>query len=91
MVKFKISDNGPGIPDELKERIFEPYYTTKKKGSGLGLAIVSKVVSDHSGFIRLAKSELGGTAFLIELPLDAGLAHPPSDKIDNSPLIGELG
>jgi len=88
LVRITVSDNGPGISDEAKERIFEPYYTTKSQGTGLGLAIVHRIVSDHSGFIRV-QSELGkGTTFLIELPLDAGLAKPAkSQKTKSKPLV----
>jgi nitrogen fixation/metabolism regulation signal transduction histidine kinase len=62
-------DNGPGIPNEQADRIFEPYVTTKAKGTGLGLAIVKKIVEEHGGTIRLEPSDRAGAAFLIRLPL----------------------
>lgn len=64
-----IRDNGPGIPSEQADRIFEPYVTTKAKGTGLGLAIVKKIVEEHGGSIRLEPSERDGAAFVIRLPL----------------------
>lgn len=65
---IEVSDNGPGIPEETLERVFEPNFSTKVGGMGLGLAIVKRIVSDHHGFIRV-KSEVGhGTSFSIELP-----------------------
>jgi two-component system nitrogen regulation sensor histidine kinase NtrY len=67
MVRLEVSDNGCGIPDEDKGRLFEPYYSTKKSGTGLGLTIVNAIVSDHNGYIRVRDNEPKGTTFLIEL------------------------
>jgi len=69
MVRLEVSDNGCGIPDEDKGRLFEPYYSTKKSGTGLGLTIVNAIVSDHNGYIRVRDNEPRGTTFLIELPV----------------------
>ena len=69
MVRLEVSDNGCGIPDEDKGRLFEPYYSTKKSGTGLGLTIVNAIVSDHNGYIRVRDNEPKGTTFLIELPV----------------------
>ncbi len=69
VARFEVSDNGPGIPEEEKDRIFQPYYTRKDDGTGLGLAIVKSVISDHSGEIRVYDNEQGGAKFIIELPL----------------------
>jgi two-component system nitrogen regulation sensor histidine kinase NtrY len=71
MVRLEVSDNGCGIPDEDKRRLFEPYYSTKKSGTGLGLTIVNAIVSDHNGYIRVRDNEPKGTTFLIELPVRA--------------------
>ncbi len=74
LVGFKISDEGLGIAPENHEKVFEPFYTTKKSsgGSGLGLAIVQKVVRDHGGSISL-NSEVGkGTEFTLEFPAITG-------------------
>jgi nitrogen-specific signal transduction histidine kinase len=70
-VVVTIADTGPGVSMEVRERIFEPYFTTKKKGTGLGLAIVKHNVEIYGGSVRL-ESELGkGTAFILELPAKA--------------------
>ncbi len=67
-VFFEVLDNGPGVPDEDKLRLFEPYFSTKKSGTGLGLAIASAVVADHSGYIRVKDNVPKGTRFIVELP-----------------------
>jgi len=71
-VLIDIADNGPGIRDEDKEKLFLPYFSTKKDGTGLGLAIASKVVTDHRGYIRILDNEPSGTIFSIELPIKEG-------------------
>ncbi len=53
MAVIEVSDNGKGMPDEIKARIFEPYFSTRTEGTGLGLAIVKRIVNDHDGFIRV--------------------------------------
>jgi two-component system nitrogen regulation sensor histidine kinase NtrY len=69
MVRIEVSDDGCGIPDEDKGRLFEPYFSTKKSGTGLGLTIVNAIVSDHNGYIRVRDNKPKGTTFLIELPV----------------------
>jgi two-component system nitrogen regulation sensor histidine kinase NtrY len=64
----EIADNGPGIPASDKNRIFEPYFTTKRGGTGLGLAIVSSVISEHQGEIRVFDNHPNGAKFVITLP-----------------------
>lgn len=67
---LRVSDTGPGIPDEIADCLFEPFVTSGKRGgTGLGLAVVEKVVLDHGGEIAVGKPEGGGTAFTIQLPL----------------------
>jgi two-component system nitrogen regulation sensor histidine kinase NtrY len=68
MVSISVSDNGVGIPEEAKSRLFEPYFSTKAGGTGLGLAIVSNIIADHNGYIRVRDNEPRGTKFIIELP-----------------------
>jgi len=68
-VWVSVSDNGVGIPADHVKRIFEPFYTTKKKGSGLGLMIVQRIVRDHGGGIELESRVGEGTTFRIWLPL----------------------
>ncbi|HUJ58855.1 MAG TPA: ATP-binding protein [Kofleriaceae bacterium] len=71
-----VEDNGPGVPGELKDKVFAPYFTTKqtKGGTGLGLAIVHRIVSDHGGRITISDAPGGGARFTIELPLRNGTA-----------------
>ncbi len=70
LVQIIISDNGCGIPEEIKERIFEPYFSTKDKGTGIGLTIVKKIISDHNGYIRILDNYPQGTKVIIELPVE---------------------
>ncbi len=67
-VSFEISDSGPGISDEDKEKLFLPYFSTKKKGTGLGLAIVNQIVSEHKGSIQVEDNKPTGARFVIQLP-----------------------
>jgi signal transduction histidine kinase len=63
-----IADEGTGIPAELRERVFDPYFTTRHEGTGLGLAIVKKIVLQHGGEIAADEREGGGASFTIALP-----------------------
>ncbi len=63
-----MSDNGPGMAEEIRSRVFEPYFSTKRDGTGLGLAIAKRIVNDHDGFIRVSSEAGRGTQFWIELP-----------------------
>ncbi len=65
----KISDQGTGIPDELKEKIFNPFFSTKATGCGLGLAFVHRTIKSHKGSINVADNPGGGTIFSIKIPL----------------------
>jgi two-component system nitrogen regulation sensor histidine kinase NtrY len=69
IVRVEVTDNGTGITDEDKSRLFEPYFSTKKSGTGLGLTIVNTIIADHQGYIRVRDNEPRGTTFLIELPI----------------------
>jgi two-component system nitrogen regulation sensor histidine kinase NtrY len=69
-----VADSGPGIPLEAKERLFLPFFSTKRRGTGLGLAIVSRIVSEHKGTIRVEENRPLGTKFIIELPVE----HAPA-------------
>lgn len=71
-VGFQVEDSGPGIPSDERERVLEPFYTTKPvgEGSGLGLAVVHGIVEEHGGRIELGDSDLGGAGVRIILPVD---------------------
>jgi two-component system, NtrC family, nitrogen regulation sensor histidine kinase NtrY len=64
-----VADTGPGIPPEDRERIFDPYFSTRKRGTGLGLAIVSRIVAEHQGRIRVQENLPRGARFIIEIPI----------------------
>ena len=68
---FKISDNGPGVPSELINRVFEPYVTSKTKGTGLGLAIVYKIIDEHNGDIKILNDKKGGTLVTFKIPIES--------------------
>ena len=68
LVRVVIADNGPGIPPGEREKLFLPYYSTKRRGSGLGLAIVRRIIAEHGGSIDASDNEPHGTRFTIELP-----------------------
>ena len=65
---IEVADTGTGIPEEDREKLFEPYFSTKKDGTGLGLAIVHKIISEHNGHIRVSENVPHGSIFTIELP-----------------------
>ena len=69
MVQVEVTDDGPGIPEDVVDRIFSPFFTTKPQGSGLGLAIVRKIVDAHDGRIDVSRVDAGGTRFLVTLPI----------------------
>ena len=68
VARIVVSDNGPGVPPADREKLFMPYYSTKRRGSGLGLAIVRRIVAEHGGSIEVGENSPHGTRFVIELP-----------------------
>ena len=70
IVRIEVADDGAGISDDDKTRLFEPYFSTKKTGMGLGLTIVSTIVADHNGIIRVQDNQPKGAKFVIELPVE---------------------
>jgi two-component system nitrogen regulation sensor histidine kinase NtrY len=70
LVRLMIIDNGPGIPAADRDRVFEPYFSTKESGTGLGLAIVRRIIEDHNGFVRALANESQGAKLLLELPVN---------------------
>lgn len=92
LVRVSVLDNGVGIPDADRDRVFEPYFSTKENGTGLGLAIVKRIVEDHNGFIRAFANEPRGTKLIIELPVTDVEAQPPVFRHDQeSPLARVAG
>jgi signal transduction histidine kinase len=69
VVVVDVMDTGPGVPSELTDRIFNPFFTTKVTGTGLGLAIVRKIVDAHDGRIDVSSTPDAGTRFRVTLPV----------------------
>jgi nitrogen fixation/metabolism regulation signal transduction histidine kinase len=68
-VEITVADTGHGVTSELKEKLFLPYFSTRKRGTGLGLAIVSRVIEEHHGSIRVEENQPVGARFIVELPV----------------------
>ncbi len=67
-VVVRVTDYGAGIPEDIREQVFEPYFTTKSGGTGLGLAMVRQIVVEHHGKVRIENGETGGTVFVVSIP-----------------------
>jgi two-component system nitrogen regulation sensor histidine kinase NtrY len=81
-IRMEIADDGSGMTDEVKERLFEPYFSTKAQGTGLGLAIVQTVLADHRAYIRVRDNQPRGSRFVIEFPVrDGGLPNLPAGSV----------
>jgi two-component system nitrogen regulation sensor histidine kinase NtrY len=68
LVRIIVAEDGPGIPESERDKLFLPYYSTKRRGSGLGLAIVRRIVAEHGGSIDVTDNTPRGTRFAVELP-----------------------
>jgi len=68
-LEIMVADTGHGIGRDVKEKLFLPYFSTKKRGTGLGLAIVRRIIEDHHGSIRVEENRPMGAKFVVELPL----------------------
>jgi signal transduction histidine kinase len=73
--RISITDNGPGVPAALRERVFQPFFTTKRDGTGLGLALVQKIIVFHNGRVVATSGPEGGASFQITLPLAGSVAR----------------
>jgi hypothetical protein len=79
VAEIVVTDTGPGLTDEMRERLFLPWFSTRQRGTGLGLSIVAKIVQDHGGSIRAENNSPAGARFIIELPLaESSPAEAPS-------------
>ena len=85
-VTVEVADDGPGVPVDVIDQLFSPFFTTKPSGSGLGLAIVRKIVNGHDGRIDVAPRAGGGASFGVRLPVPRRVADPitaaVSDRAD---------
>lgn len=83
-LEFSVTDNGPGIPEDIKRHMFDPFITTKTNGSGLGLALVAKIIGDHGGIIE-CHSQSGKTVFRVLMPI----ARPEFPAPKTSGVLGD--
>jgi hypothetical protein len=84
MVELTVSDSGPGLTDDMRERLFLPYFSTKQRGTGLGLAIAAKIVQEHQGTIRAEKNTPAGARFIIELPAATTFEPEPDQNASST-------
>ncbi len=92
-VEVVISDTGHGLTDQIRERLFLPFYSTKHRGTGLGLAIAAKIVQEHGGSLRAESNSPKGARFVLRLPLMESNAQPPQPEQESGaaiPLTGLL-
>jgi PAS domain S-box-containing protein len=66
---IQVSDSGPGVPEEIRNKIFDPYFTTKHEGTGIGLSFCHRIITDHGGSLTVSDSKFGGAEFRIEIPI----------------------
>jgi hypothetical protein len=87
LIELCVADTGPGLTDDLRERLFLPYFSTKQRGTGLGLSIAAKIVQEHQGSIRAEKNVPAGAKFIIELrPANANA----SESLDETAVPSSL-
>ena len=85
MVELVIADTGPGLTDDMRERLFLPYFSTKQRGTGLGLSIASKILQEHQGSIRAEKNSPVGSRFILELRPDSNPDGDPELRAATMP------
>ncbi|MBW1773065.1 MAG: PAS domain S-box protein [Deltaproteobacteria bacterium] len=71
-IVLRVSDSGTGVPLNLREKVFDPFYTTKNSSAGIGLSLVRRVVTDHRGYLDISQGKLGGAEFIMGIPLEKG-------------------
>jgi PAS domain S-box-containing protein len=87
-VEIAVSDTGHGLTDEIRERLFLPFYSTKQRGTGLGLSIAAKIVQEHGGSIRAESNIPKGARFLVRLPLMEQPVQPAQEQGSAAPVTG---
>ncbi len=83
-VEIMVADTGSGVTPEVKEKLFLPYFSTKRRGTGLGLAIVGRIVEDHRGSIRVEENSPVGARFIVELPVAQEVAVAAAADVHHS-------
>ena len=69
MAVIRVSDNGPGIADSIRDKVLQPFFTTKEEGTGLGLSIAARIVEEHGGLLNIETNPNEGATFIISLPI----------------------
>jgi PAS domain S-box-containing protein len=87
-VEVTVSDTGHGLTDEIRERLFLPFYSTKHRGTGLGLSIAAKIVQEHGGTINAEANSPKGARFVVRLPMMEPAAHPAPASVDDETVKG---
>ena len=88
-MEVEIEDNGVGLPDKNRERLTEPYVTTREKGTGLGLAIVKRILEDHGGRLTLGDARPGpGARVALVFPTAGAAARAPGKVLDQAQSVG---
>jgi len=88
-VEIEVSDTGHGLTEEIRERLFLPFYSTKHRGTGLGLSIAAKIIQEVGGSIRAESNSPKGARFLIRLPLlDHAEPHAQELNASTTPVTG---
>jgi two-component system sensor histidine kinase FlrB len=85
IINLTLEDDGPGVPEELQEKVFEPFFTTRANGTGLGLAVVRAVIDAHRGTVELDPDYRDGARFILRLPLMERDQQLPSRMLRNQP------
>jgi signal transduction histidine kinase len=89
--RIEVRDTGPGIPEEVRDAIFNPFFTTKDKGTGLGLAIAHQIVAETGGFISVESVEGRGSSFFVYLPTTVAKAAPVRESYEHAMETGRAG
>jgi signal transduction histidine kinase len=76
LIRLTFSDSGPGIPKDVRNKILDPFYTTKSDGTGIGLSISHRIITDHGGLLAISDSKWGGAEFRIEFPVNTMNHYP---------------
>jgi signal transduction histidine kinase len=79
-IRVQVHNTGTGIPAELRERIFQPFFTTKSRGTGLGLAIARQIIDAHRGSLEVVSDGVSETTFVVELPTEVPGAQQPREE-----------
>lgn len=89
MIELAVADTGPGLTDDMRERLFLPYFSTKQRGTGLGLSIAAKIIQEHHGSIRAERNLPAGARFILELRPALEPGPPSAPSIEVPSLVSE--